>query len=378
MLRLTPQTEGLRAVQLRDWDEKSFIRQVLGRFATTARPDEFDDSIIIDLAEITHQPDAPLLVYSIDQPSFVPSPNPDVDPFRFYGRWIAGVTCNDVIAMGARCRGFSLALATPPDLTTIQIETLLSGITDVLDNCGAVYQGGNLDSGRLNAVGMAWGLVPRRGVIRRGGARPGDAIVVTGELGLGWLEYQARKHKLLDQLSTQDGERFRHYKDMPIGAAAAIAAVAERGLFTSGMDLSDGLVEFLYTIAASSGAGCVIDLQSLPVSPTTRRNLPLLLSLLPDSAHVLERYPELIAFDPGYDSPLRHAFTTPARDVAEAKRICRENGAPLHVIGHVVAQPGVLADIGGGICAEIPAFWDDQFRQEDKLAAWSTFLQAFR
>lgn len=378
MLQILPEAEGLRAVQLKDWDEKSLIREVFGRFAATARPDKFDDSIIIDLAEVLDWPAAPLLVYSMDQPSFVPPSNPDVDPFRFYGRWIAGVTCNDIIAMGARCKGFSLALATPPDLETTQVETLLGGITDVIDNCEAEYQGGNLDSGQLNAVGMAWGLVARQGIIRRGGARPGDAIVVTGELGLGWLEYHARKHKLLDRLSTLDAERFRHYKDMPIGAAAAIAAVADRGLFTSGMDLSDGLVEFLYTIAARSGAGCVIDLQSLPVSPTTRRNLPLLLSLLPDSADVLERYPELIAFDPGYDSPLRHAFTTPVGYVAEATRICAENGATLHVIGHVVAEPRVLADCGDGKRVEIPGFWDDQFRQEDKLIAWSTFLQAFQ
>ena len=365
-------------MQLKDWDEKSFIRQVLGRFAATARSDDFDDAVIIDLAGITDRPDARLLVYSMDQPSFVQSPNPAVDPFRFYGSWIAGVTCNDVIAMGARCRGFSLALAAPSDLQTAQVEALLGGITDVLDHCGAAYEGGNLDSGQLNAVGMAWGLVPRQGIIRRAGARPGDAIVVTGELGLGWLEYHARKHKLLDQLSTEDTERFRHYKDMPVGAAAAIAAAAERGLFTSGMDLSDGLIEFLYTIVSRSGAGCVIDLLSLPVSPTTRRNLPILLSILPDSADVLKRHPELIAFDLGYDSPLRHAFTTPAGQVAEAARIFADHGASLHVIGRVVGQSRVLADFGDGRRAEIPAFWDDQYRQEDKLTAWSTFLQAFQ
>ena len=71
MLRLPPQAEGLRTVQLKDWDEKSFITQVLGRFATTARPDDFDDSVIIDLGELTDKPAAPLLVYSMDQPSFV-------------------------------------------------------------------------------------------------------------------------------------------------------------------------------------------------------------------------------------------------------------------------------------------------------------------
>lgn len=365
-------------MQLKDWDEKSFIRQVLGGFAATARADEFDDAVIIDLGKITNRPDAQFLVYSIDQPSFVQSPDPAIDPFRFYGRWIAGVTCNDVIAMGARCRGFSLALAAPPDLNTAQVESLLGGVTDVLGHCGAAYEGGNLDSGQLNAVGMAWGLAPRQGLVRRAGARPGDAIVVTGELGLGWLEYHLRKHKLHDQVSTQDTQRFRHYKDIPVGAAAAIATVADRGLFTSGMDLSDGLIEFLYTIVSRSGAGCVIDLQALPVSPMTRRNLPILLSVLPESADVLKRHPELIALEPGYDSPLRHAFTVPAGQAAEAARICADHGATLHVIGRVVAEPRVLADFGDGKRAEIPPFWDDQFRQEDKLTAWSAFLQAFR
>ena len=46
---------------------------------------------------------------------------------------------------------------------------------------------------------------------------------------------------------------------------------------------------------------------------------------------------------------------------------------------HFVADIApVLADFGDGKRAEVPAFWDDQFRQEDKLSAWSTFLQAFR
>jgi thiamine-monophosphate kinase len=365
-------------MQLRDWDEKSFIRQVVGEFARTARVDDFDDAVVIDIATITDLPTAQYLVYSIDQPSFVRSPDPALDPFRFYGRWVAGVTCNDVIAMGARCRGFSLALAAPPELESDRVKALLSGVTDVLGYCGAAYEGGNLDTGELATVGVAWGLAPRHGIIRRSGARPGDLIAVTGELGLGWLEYQLHKHDLIDKLSGADADHVRHYKDIPVGAAAAIAAAAEHGLFTSGMDLSDGLVEFLYTIAQHSGGGCVIDLESLPVSSITRRNLPVLRTIEPRAADVLRRYPELIALDPGYDSPLRHAFTTRASDAARASRVCAENGAALHVIGRVVAEPRVFIDLGGGRRAEIPAFWDDQFRQEDRLAAWTTFLQTFR
>lgn len=364
-------------MRLKDWDEKGFIKHVLSAFALTARTDNFNDAVVIDLAPITGQADASYLVYSVDQPSFVHHPDPAIDPFRFYGRWVAGVTCNDVIAMGARCRGFSLALAAPPDLETDRVESLVRGISDVLAHCGASYEGGNIDSGDLGTVGMAWGVVPRRGIIRRSGARPGDLIVVTGELGLGWLEYQLRKHKLDDRLSTPDAELLRRYKDMPVGEAEAIAAVADRGLFSSGMDLSDGLVEFLYTIADRSGAGCVIDLNDLPVSDVTRRNLPLLLPLLSQSADVLDRHPELIALDPGYDSPLRHGFTVSADQVAEAAKICARHGSALHVVGRVTADPGVIADLGDRR-VDVPGFWDDQFRQEDRLTAWTTFLGAFR
>jgi thiamine-monophosphate kinase len=365
-------------MRLRDWDEKSFIQQVLGGFARTARADAFDDAVIIDLAAVTGRTDDQLLVYSMDQPSFVQPLDPAADPYRFYGRWVAGVTCNDVIAMGARCRGFSLALAAPPDLETTCVEQLLGGVADVLEFCGAEYEGGNIDSGPMGTVGLAWGLVARHAVVRRSGARPGDAIVVTGELGLGWLEYQLRKHEQLSQISPADAELLRHYKDMPVGAAAAIAAAADRGLFTSGMDLSDGLVEFLHTIRRASNAGCVIYLQALPVSDLTRRNLKLLLPNLPGQADVLERYPELVALAPGYDSPLRHAFTVPSAAVAEATAICAEHGADLHVIGHATSEQRVLADLGDGRRAEVPAFWDDQFRQEDRLTAWTQFLNAFR
>jgi thiamine-monophosphate kinase len=365
-------------MRLGDWDEKSFIQNIVAKYASTARKGDFDDAVIMESHDAEEGSDKPLKVYSLDHPSFVRSPDPAIHPYRFYGRWVAGVTCNDVIAMGARCRGFSLDLAAPLDLETACVEELFQGISDVLLECGARYQGGNIDCGPLGTVGMAWGEVPAHGIVRRSGARPGDLIVVTGELGLGWLEYQLRKHGLLDHVSAPDVERLRQYKAMPVGAAGAIAAVADRGLFTSGMDLSDGLVEFLYTIVGRSDCGCMIDAKSLPVSGTTRTNLKLLLPVLPDEPGVLEQYPELMAFEPGFDSPLRHGFTVAAQDAAEAASICAAYGAALCVIGRVTEQQRVLVDLGDGRTAEIPPFWDDQFRLQDRLTAWTGFLKAFR
>jgi thiamine-monophosphate kinase len=357
--------------------EKDFIQEVMGPFATTASADGFDDAVVIDLAEITGRPDADFLVYSMDQPSMIPHADPDLDPFRFYGRWVAGTTCNDIIAMGARCRGFSLALAAPPEAEVGDLQSMLRGISDVLAQCGATYEGGNLDSGELSTVGFAWGLAPRLGLVRRSGARPGDVIAVTGELGLGWLEYQFRTHGLSDQIDPADRDTYRRYKAMPVGAAAAVAAVARRGWLTSGMDLSDGLVEFLYTIRRRSGLGCVIDGNRLPVSQAARRNVPLLEQILdPASAAVLRCDPALVALEPGYDSALRHAFTVTPSALMAAQEIFAVNDAELHPIGEVTSSQSVLLR-RADTCVEIPEFWDDKLRQDSVLADWASFLTTF-
>ena len=145
-------------MRLINFNEKQFIEEVLGPMASTAAGENFDDAVIIDLAELTGQPEAPFLVYSIDQPSFVRHADSNFDAFRYYGRWIAGVTCNDIIAMGGRCRGFSLALTAPLDTEVANVQSLALGITDVLDLLGSKYEGGNLDRGPVSTVGLAWRL----------------------------------------------------------------------------------------------------------------------------------------------------------------------------------------------------------------------------
>ncbi|MGZ3431521.1 MAG: AIR synthase-related protein, partial [Isosphaeraceae bacterium] len=210
----------------------------------------------------------------------------------------------------------------------------------------------------------------------RSGALPGDKIVVTGELGLGWVEYQLRKHGLTERVSQEDRKVFLDYKTMPIGAAAAIAAVAEAGWFTSGMDLSDGLVEFLYSVLSLTGHGCVIDAAALPISATTRRTMPLLVHVVPEAAEVLRRHSEAIAFDPGYDSPMLHAFTVRPDHLLAAREIFHGQGASLHVIGEVTEEKIVSLQRGPDHVV-IPPFWDDQLRQESLLTAWVKFLAAF-
>ena len=359
-----------------DFREKDFLNDVLGAVASTARREAFDDCVVIDLAEIIGERSLPYLVYSLDHPSFVRHPSPSIPPYRFYGRWLAATTCNDVVAMGARCRGFSLDLAAPLNTMIDDMRELLAGINDVLTDYGATYEGGNFDASSLETVGFCWGLVARHALVRRQGARSGDRVAVTGILGQGWAEYLVRKHGAYDRLPQHVADSLRRYKEMPVAAHRAIAAAAEQGCLSSGMDLSDGLVEFLMTIAERSGRGVTVDAERLPVSPETVITLPVITQLT-GAPRLLTDLPAMACLEAGYDSPMVHGFTVPDDRWDLAASIFQQAQSPLYQIGWVTDAPGVRLRVGGRE-AEIPPFWDDQCRRSTLTEDWVAFLRTLQ
>ncbi len=350
-------------VRLGDLKEKEFIKQVIGKYATTAAADQFDDCVIVDLEEVCGIKGLPYLVYSLDHPSFIRRSLGSELDHRFYGRWVAAIVCGDVLAMGSRPQGFSLELAAPLDMDSTELEWILQGIREVLEAYGTRFEGGNLDTNNLELVGCAWGVVDRKDIIRRTGAREGDWIIATGILGFGWADWTLRKLDKFKHLSAEAQSAFRNYKLMPLAPHKAIIEAAQTGGITSGMDLSDGLIDFLYTIRERSGLGVRLEEEWFPIMPEMH-----------EAARILGVRPALLALEAGYDSPLAHGWTVAPELWPDIQNIFYKHQTPIHRLGRVTGEQQISIDTANGVKL-IEPFWDDQFRKESVIERWFDLIE---
>ncbi len=174
--------------------------------------------------------------------------------------WMAvAVNLSDIAAMGAQPAGVLIAAGLPPEADLYFIDELFSGFGD----CAAYYDtriiGGDTDShDELTITGTALGFVEKDLVLRRRGARPGDLLCTTGELGgTGgglWAWQQGVESDLIAKLLE------------PEPRLAEGRALAKSRSVTAMMDNSDGLALSLSDLAQCSHVGFVVREESLPVA----------------------------------------------------------------------------------------------------------------
>ena len=182
------------------------------------------------------------------------------------GRKSAAVNLSDLAAMGATPRGLLLAIAIPDDMPDADLDLFFEGFLEVCHANGAVLAGGDTCAAKvgLSISVTALGSAPESAVVRRIGAAPGENIYVTGSLGdsalaLQWLiEDRAIPSELLTS----------HLE--PTARVAIGMALAEAGIPSAMIDVSDGLLADLGHILAASQVGACIEVDRLPFSPALR------------------------------------------------------------------------------------------------------------
>lgn len=175
------------------------------------------------------------------------------------------VNLSDLAAMGARPAWFTLALALPA-ADADWLTGFCHGLFRLAHRYRVQLIGGDTVRGPLTIAIQAHGFVPAGQALRRAGARPGDRIYVTGALGDAGLA-------LMDAVALSPAERSRVRERLDYPQPRVEAGEALRGLASSCIDVSDGLLADLGHVLEASRVGARIELAHLPLSAIYRGRL---------------------------------------------------------------------------------------------------------
>ncbi len=234
------------------------------------------------------------------------------------------VNLSDMAAMGARPRWLTLAISLP-DADETFLEGFSQGFMLLADRYDLRLIGGDTVSGPLSITVQIMGELPQGEGLLRSGARPGDAIYVSGGLGDAAAGLAVAQNRI--SATKQDSDWLIGRLNRPTPRCELGSAL--RGIASAAIDISDGLLADLGHILEQSCVGAEIDLAALPTSEALRRTVN-------DDSQRQE-----LQLSGGDDYEL--CFTVPMEQILLLDRLSATNGVSLSRIGTISHQQGVVA-----------------------------------
>jgi selenide,water dikinase len=184
---------------------------------------------------------------------------PVVDDARQYGEIAAANALSDVFAMGGRVL-FALSIAAfPEDLPRETLAAVFAGASSKVREAGGTLAGGHTIRDPEPKYGLAViGAAHPDRLLRKGGAQPGDVLVLTKRLGTGLLVSGRRRHK------TRDADFDRAIEQMRTLNRAASEVLVGAGVSGATDITGFGLLGHGLEMARASGARLVFDAAALP------------------------------------------------------------------------------------------------------------------
>ena len=246
------------------------LRRALGRVprrdpAVLVGAEPGEDAAVIDVGG------AELLVAAADPITFAAA---DI------GTYLLAVNGNDLAVMGAEPRWLLATVLVPAGATAAEIQALLTDVTTACAVAGVALVGGHTeitDSVTSPVVaGTLLGTVARDSLVRTSGARPGDALLLVGEIAVEGTAILAGDHAELLQnagVSVTDIQAGAARLASPgisvRPAASALQAAAE--VHAMHDPTEGGLAAALHELAEAAGVGLRVDRDAVPVLPECRR-----------------------------------------------------------------------------------------------------------
>jgi thiamine-monophosphate kinase len=235
---------------------------------------------------------------------------------------------SDLAAMGAEPGQAYVSLALPGSLGAQEALELMEGMETLADRTGTTIAGGDVVRSAALVVSVAVnGWAEQEGeLVYRDGARPGDLLGVTGELGgsgAGLLLLQGQEVELPEAARQRLLER--HRRPLPrLEAGAALAAAGASAM----IDVSDGVAADAAHLARSSGVSIEVRLADLPLADGVEL-----------VARAAEVDPAELAATSGDDFELLLTASPSSRGSVESA--ARSAGAPLSWLGEVAEGSGI-------------------------------------
>jgi thiamine-monophosphate kinase len=192
---------------------------------------------------------------------------PDVDPENL-GHKALAVNLSDMAAMGAMPYWAMLAL-TVPNVDHAWLAAFAKGFFDLAQEYNVSLIGGDTTRGPLTLTVTIMGEVPAGAALRRSGAKAGNDIWISGNVGDAALAVAHRHGRVVLEEADYREAVMRLYEPTPRVALGQ----ALRGLATAAIDISDGLLADLTHICRLSGVGATVELPLVPVSSIGAKHL---------------------------------------------------------------------------------------------------------
>jgi thiamine-monophosphate kinase len=248
---------------LQELGERRIIEEILRPRYANESPEDFghDCAIIGDTDEWPGR----IVVATTD-----PCPEPVASLLGYkdlyYRGWLlATINLSDLAATGATPKGLLTSLILPNDLSIDDLNRLLDGIDDCSMANEARVLGGNIKEGaRIDLTATAIGICIKGKALSRRGCRPGDLIVVVGDLGLFWAGVLAVQKQV--PLGDYGSELLRNVLT-PSPKVKVGQAIANKALFTACIDNSDGLYPSLVQLAETNQCQMRISFENVSFHP---------------------------------------------------------------------------------------------------------------
>lgn len=248
------------------------------------------------------------------------------EPAGLVARKALRVNLSDLAGKGAEPFAYMLALATGPRADDAWVRRFARGLAEDQQRFGLALIGG--DSVATPGPSMVAVTVfgwSRRAIPRRGDAKAGDDVYVSGTIGDGMLGLLAVRGRLRDASAADRRFLVGRYR-LPEPRLALGRALA--GVVRASMDISDGLVADLRHICETSRLGATVEWARVPLSPAGQR--------------ALARDPRLRARVLGGGDDYELLFTAPPSARARLEAVARATGVSVTRVGAMRRGRGVL------------------------------------